>query len=102
MSKIKNLIKKAHGVMCEIFLIPIKLYRRYFSMMKPQPTCRFRPTCSAYALEAVREWGIIAGVFLALIRIIRCNPFSEGGDDPVPLKKDVFDRIKKVFVRAKK
>ncbi|MBE6541690.1 MAG: membrane protein insertion efficiency factor YidD [Ruminococcaceae bacterium] len=94
MSKIKYFIKKAHGALCEIILVPVKLYRKYFSSLKPQPTCRFRPTCSAYAIDAVREWGIIVGVFLALIRVVRCNPFSEGGDDPVPTKKDVLLRIK--------
>ena len=94
MSRIKNLIGKAHAMLCEGFLIPVKIYRRFFSCIKPQPSCRFRPTCSAYAMEAVREWGIVAGSFLALIRIIRCNPFSEGGDDPVPKRSDVAERVR--------
>lgn len=46
--------------------------------------CRFTPTCSAYAMEAVRVHGVIRGAFLALARILRCHPFHAGGHDPVP------------------
>lgn len=68
----------------EAFLAPVKLYRKYLSPLKPTPTCRFTPTCSQYAIDAVREWGIAVGTVLTLFRIVRCNPFSKGGDDPVP------------------
>ena len=68
----------------EAFLAPVKLYRKYLSPLKPTPTCRFTPSCSQYAIDAVREWGIVLGTVLTLFRIVRCNPFSEGGDDPVP------------------
>ena len=68
----------------EAFLAPVKLYRKYLSPLKPTPTCRFTPSCSQYAIDAVREWGIVAGTVLTLFRLIRCNPFSKGGDDPVP------------------
>ena len=68
----------------EAFLAPVKLYRKYLSPLKSTPTCRFTPTCSQYAIDAVREWGIVAGTVLTLFRIVRCNPFSKGGDDPVP------------------
>ena len=64
-----------------IFLV--KLYQKFISPLKP-PCCRFRPTCSQYAIEAFREWGFIAGLALTIWRILRCNPFSKGGDDPVP------------------
>lgn len=64
-----------------IFLV--KLYQKFISPLKP-PCCRFRPTCSQYAIEAFREWGFIAGLALTVWRILRCNPFSKGGDDPVP------------------
>ena len=47
-------------------------------------TCRFTPTCSAYALEALRRRGFFPGAALGLARIVRCNPWSQGGDDPVP------------------
>lgn len=68
----------------EAFLAPVKLYRKYLSPLKPTPTCRFTPSCSQYAIDAVREWGIAAGTVLTLFRLVRCNPFSKGGDDPVP------------------
>lgn len=68
----------------EAFLLPVKAYRKYLSPLKSTPTCRFTPTCSQYAIDAVREWGIVAGTVLTLFRIVRCNPFSKGGEDPVP------------------
>ena len=68
----------------EAFLAPVKLYRKYLSPLKPTPTCRFTPSCSQYAIDAVREWGIVLGTVLTLFRLVRCNPFSKGGDDTVP------------------
>ena len=64
-----------------IFLI--KFYRKFISPLK-KPCCRFTPSCSQYALDAVREWGVCFGISLAIWRILRCNPFSAGGYDPVP------------------
>ncbi len=69
----------------------IRLYRRYLSPLKP-PTCRFHPTCSAYALEAIERHGAFLGSYLAVRRILRCHPFHPGGLDPVPL---VFPTRKK-------
>lgn len=66
-----------------LLILLIKLYRRTLSKMLP-PVCRFYPSCSAYALTAVSKYGFFKGGFLALRRIVRCNPFSEGGYDPVP------------------
>jgi len=65
----------------------IELYRRFISPLKP-PCCRFIPTCSAYAVEAFREWGFFIGFALTLWRILRCNPFCRGGFDPVPKNKN--------------
>ncbi|MCM1241257.1 MAG: membrane protein insertion efficiency factor YidD [Roseburia sp.] len=64
-----------------IFLI--EFYRKYISPMK-STKCPYIPTCSEYGLEAVRKYGALKGGLLALWRIIRCNPFSKGGYDPVP------------------
>ncbi len=61
----------------------IRFYRRNISPMFP-PCCRFVPTCSVYALEAVEKYGALKGGYLALRRILRCNPFHPGGYDPVP------------------
>ena len=83
------------------YLFPVKLYRRYLSRLKSSPTCRFRPTCSEYAIDAVLEWGIIIGTVLAAVRIIRCNPFSRGGDDPVPSRKEFFRKVRGIFRRKK-
>lgn len=66
-----------------LLALPIRLYRRLISPCKP-PTCRFRPTCSEYALEALRVHGAGKGAWLALRRLCRCHPFSEPDFDPVP------------------
>ena len=63
----------------------VKLYQKFISPIKP-PCCRFRPTCSAYAIEAFRKRGFFVGFILTVWRILRCNPFSKGGYDPVPEK----------------
>lgn len=62
----------------------INIYRKYLSPMKRTPSCRFIPTCSQYAIEALQKYGPLKGSFLAVKRILRCNHFSKGGYDPVP------------------
>lgn len=62
---------------------PIRFYRRFLSPLKP-PTCRFHPTCSAYGQEAILVHGLLRGLALTVWRILRCQPFCEGGYDPVP------------------
>lgn len=70
--------------MKHLLLILIRFYRKYISPLRT-PCCRFTPTCSAYALEAVEKYGAFKGGFLALRRILRCNPFYKGDlYDPVP------------------
>ncbi len=61
----------------------ITLYRKFISPLKPA-CCRFTPSCSAYAIEALQKRGLIMGILLAAWRILRCNPFCRGGYDPVP------------------
>ena len=75
-SRMKNPIKA-------LFILPIKGYQKFISPMK-RPCCRFTPSCSQYAIEAITEWGVIIGILLAFWRILRCNPFCKGGEDPVP------------------
>ena len=63
----------------------IRFYRKFISPLKRNPSCRFTPTCSAYALEAIEKYGALKGGFLAFRRILRCNPFYKGDFfDPVP------------------
>ncbi len=67
-----------------IVLAPVRFYRRFISPLKPVPSCRFHPTCSAYAVEAVESHGVLKGTYLAVRRVLRCHPFNPGGFDPVP------------------
>ncbi|MCI8500644.1 MAG: membrane protein insertion efficiency factor YidD [Oscillospiraceae bacterium] len=67
----------------------IRFYQRFLSGLKP-PCCRFYPTCSQYALEAVGRFGFFRGGYLALKRILRCNPLFKGGIDPVPERFSFF------------
>jgi uncharacterized protein len=64
-------------------LLLIQAYRQLLSPLLP-PSCRFQPTCSAYALEAVTRHGAILGSWFAVRRILRCHPWNAGGYDPVP------------------
>jgi len=70
--------------MKQIMLFLIRFYRKYLSQLKIYTHCIYIPTCSEYALEAIEKYGALKGGFLALWRILRCNPFSKGGYDPVP------------------
>jgi uncharacterized protein len=73
-----------------ILLGLIRGYRRFISPLFP-PTCRFQPTCSQYAVEAIATYGTIKGSWLAINRILRCHPFHPGGYDPVPSKDESTD-----------
>ena len=79
--------------MKRLFLWPIRLYRRLISPLFP-PCCKYYPTCSAYAMEAVERFGVLRGGLLACWRIFRCNPWSKGGVDPVPAQFHLFRRQK--------
>ena len=66
-----------------LVLLPVYFYRYCISPVLP-PACRYYPTCSAYAVEAVMVHGVLRGGWLALRRLARCHPWAEGGVDPVP------------------
>jgi putative membrane protein insertion efficiency factor len=68
-----------------VALAPIRLYRRLISPLLPA-RCKYHPTCSAYAVEAITRHGVVRGGGLAVWRLLRCNPFSHGGYDPVPAR----------------
>jgi putative membrane protein insertion efficiency factor len=65
-----------------VVAFPIRLYQRFISPGLPR-RCKYEPTCSAYALQALRHFGPVRGLVLAGWRLLRCNPFSHGGYDPV-------------------
>lgn len=69
--------------MAKLLIILVRGYQRLISPFLG-PNCRFTPTCSQYAVEALRKHGALRGTWLALCRIARCHPFSAGGHDPVP------------------
>lgn len=77
--------------MKHIFIFFINVYRKLISPLFPS-TCRFYPTCSTYAKEAILKHGVFKGVYLALKRIFRCHPFCKGGVDPVPEEFHFFKK----------
>ena len=69
--------------MKKLMLAAIRFYQRNISPSRPA-CCRFIPTCSQYALEAIEKYGALKGGWMAFRRVLRCNPFHKGGYDPVP------------------
>jgi putative membrane protein insertion efficiency factor len=69
-------------ILKKLFRMPILFYRRFISPLLPN-SCRFYPSCSEYALEAIEKHGALKGMFLSIMRILRCNPFHSGGYDPL-------------------
>lgn len=68
-------------------IYPLRIYQRYLSPLKGVSSCRFHPTCSSYAIEAIEVHGALRGSFMGLLRVLRCHPFHPGGYDPVPAKR---------------
>lgn len=68
----------------QALVLPIRFYRRFLSPLKATPSCRFHPTCSAYAMEAIETHGPLKGLYLAVKRVLKCHPLHPGGFDPVP------------------
>jgi uncharacterized protein len=72
--------------MATLLKLLVKLYRNTIGITLPN-SCRYQPTCSQYALDALNEHGAVRGTWLALKRIARCHPFTAGGYDPVPTRR---------------
>jgi hypothetical protein len=81
--RMKRIFKSLYRLLSDFLCILIRFYQKFISPLKP-PVCRFTPTCSEYALEAIKKYGPLKGLFMAIWRVLRCNPFSKGGFDPVP------------------
>lgn len=79
------MIKRVLQLLRWVVLLPVHLYR-LVSPLKGMPSCRYLPTCSEYAVTAVKTRGIVVGSALAAGRILRCNPLFRGGYDPVPCR----------------
>jgi putative membrane protein insertion efficiency factor len=75
-----KLLKTTNKIFCFIIINLINIYRKYISPIKPQ-CCRFYPSCSEYSVSAFKKYGLFKGLYLSVYRILRCNPFSEGGID---------------------
>ncbi len=84
MERFKLIFKNIGKAVNFVLIGLIKFYKKFISPMKRTPSCRFIPTCSQYALEALQKYGPIKGSYLAVRRILRCNHFHKGGYDPVP------------------
>ena len=78
----KRSLDTVRRALVAVLLAPIRAYQRLISPALPR-RCKYEPTCSAYAAQAIRELGVVRGTVLAAWRLVRCNPFSHGGYDPV-------------------
>ncbi len=81
---VRSIFRTISNILKWFIIQCIQFYRKYLSARKKTIHCRYIPTCSQYALEAIEKYGPFKGTYLALKRILRCNPFSKGGVDPVP------------------
>ncbi len=84
-------------ILVNLFLIPVYLYRLILSPLLPA-SCIYRPTCSAYTIEAFKRHGVIKGIILSVTRITRCHGLYDGGDDPVP-DRFAWEDIRKKYRR---
>lgn len=83
MNILKKLIKIIAWIFVGALLLPILFYQKFITPYTP-PSCRFTPTCSEYARQALIKHGPIKGLYLAIRRILRCHPWGGSGYDPVP------------------
>jgi putative membrane protein insertion efficiency factor len=80
--------RRIAGALARSVIYVIELYRTMISPLRP-PSCRFTPTCSQYAVDALREFGFVRGSWLSLVRLTKCGPWHRGGWDPIPERRDV-------------
>ena len=78
-----QILRPLSEFLATILILPIRFYQKSISPLTP-PSCRFTPTCSQYAIEALRKHGPFKGMYLAVRRILRCHPWGGSGYDPVP------------------
>jgi hypothetical protein len=71
-----------------LLILPVRVYQKLISPLFP-PSCRYQPTCSHYMVDAITEWGALKGLLLGIARLLRCHPWSDGGYDPVPKKREL-------------
>lgn len=76
-------MNKVGRLLVGLLILPIRFYQRFISPLTP-PSCRYTPTCSQYAVEALQKHGPVKGLWLAVKRILRCHPWGGHGYDPVP------------------
>ncbi|MGB3442869.1 MAG: membrane protein insertion efficiency factor YidD [Actinophytocola sp.] len=81
------------GPVARVLLVPVNFYRRWISPVLP-PSCRFEPSCSAYAVEALSTHGALRGSWLAVRRLLRCGPWHPGGYDPVPVVRAASSTVR--------
>ena len=82
MKRPASIAARVRAAVMAVFLAPLRFYSRFISPALPA-RCRYYPTCSAYAEQAVRELGVVRGAIVAAWRLVRCNPLSRGGYDPL-------------------
>jgi uncharacterized protein len=80
------------GPLARVLILPVRLYQRFISPFLP-PSCRFHPSCSAYAVEALTVHGALRGSWLTLRRLARCGPWHPGGLDPVPPRRPLQEQV---------
>ena len=83
LARVRAIVDGAGGATVRGLVFVIQLYRHMVSPLRP-PTCRFVPTCSQYAVDALTEYGLIRGSWLATVRLAKCGPWHRGGWDPIP------------------
>jgi uncharacterized protein len=80
-----KILNAIHSILIQLLILPVKFYQYSISPLLPN-SCRHQPTCSQYAIEALRVHGLLKGSLLSIWRILRCNPWGTSGYDPVPPK----------------